>query len=160
MPTTNAVNSRRHTQDTGPAWTRVFGESPMPSIGLAVVAIWVAILVASLYAPAMITGSNHEQLAIVAMADWIWGGVATALILLAGAVSPRNRAGVWPMTALILVAIWAIVALVSVFAPTFVTGTDPTTIPLAAMLAPVAGLTITAFLSVFAAGSGANAADR
>ena len=45
------------------------------------------------------------------------------------------------------------VALASILAPTMVTGTDPTTIPVAAFAAPVGGVVATAFASVFAAGS-------
>lgn len=153
MNTMGASEARRLHRDSG--WSQAFADSPVPSIGLAIATIWVAILVSSVYAPALITGSNHEQLPVVAITDWIWGGVATALILLAGAVAPRDGAGVWPMMALTIATIWVVVAVVSVFAPAFVTGTDPTTIPLAAMLAPIGGLTVTAFLSVFAAGSGA-----
>ena len=39
--------------------------------------------------------------------------------------------------------IWGVAALVSVFAPTLETGTDPTTIPLAAMIAPPAATLLT-----------------
>ncbi len=47
----------------------------------------------------------------------------------------------------------------SIFAPTMVTGTDPTTILVAAFAAPVAGVLATAFLAVFVAGH-ARAFDR
>ena len=44
-------------------------------------------------------------------------------------------------------------ALASIYAPNMVTGTDPKTIPMAAIAAPIAGVVATAFVSVFAAGS-------
>ena len=55
------------------------------SMGLAVGSVWLAVLIASLYAPVMITGSNHERLAIAPLADWLWGALATGLLLLAAA---------------------------------------------------------------------------
>ncbi|HEX7473051.1 MAG TPA: hypothetical protein VF323_08195 [Candidatus Limnocylindrales bacterium] len=128
-------------------------------VALAVGSIWLAVLVASVFAPVMITGSNHERLAIAALGDWLWGGLATGLLLLAAAFVRPERTGIWPVVALTSAVIWAAVAIASVFAPDFVTGTDPTTIPLAAMLAPIAGSIVTAFLAVFAAGMGARPAD-
>ena len=126
-------------------------------VALAVGSIWLAVLIASVFAPVMITGSNHERLAIAAVSDWLWGGLASGLLLLAAAFARPERSGVWPAVALTSAAIWAAVAIASVFAPAFVTGTDPTTIPLAALLAPIAGSIVTAFLAVFAAGTGARA---
>ncbi len=42
-------------------------------------------------------------------------------------------------------------ALTSIFASPFVTGTDPTTIPLATVIAPVVGAIVTGFLALHAA---------
>lgn len=129
------------------------------SMGLAVGSVWLAVLIASLYAPVMITGSNHERLAIAPLADWLWGALATGLLLLAAAFSRPGRAGIWPTVALVTAFVWFAVAVSSVFAPDLVTGTDPTTIPLAAMLAPIVGAVVTAFIAVFAAGMGARDLD-
>jgi cytochrome bd-type quinol oxidase subunit 2 len=137
---------------------RIVGSRYAP-VGLAVVFIWAAVLVASIWAPVMITGSNHERLAVAAMGDWFWGGLATGLLLLAAAFARVERTDVWRVVATISAVIWIAVALASVFAPSMVTGTDPTTIPLVAMLAPIAGAIVTAFLAVFAAGMGARSAD-
>ena len=80
-----------------PAW---FTRSAMPSIGIAIGSIWGAVLVASLLlAVAGDRFENHEQLAVVAMADSVWATVATALVLLAGSVTPRTEAGAWPVLA-------------------------------------------------------------
>ena len=152
-------SSRRptgHAQQT--IGQRVAGWRYLP-VGLAVGAIWLAVLVASVFAPVMITGSNHERLAIAALGDWLWGGLATGLLLLAAAFTRPERLGMWPMVALVTGFVWLAVAVASVFAPELVTGTDPTTIPLAAMLAPIAGAIVTSFVAVFAAGIGARAVD-
>jgi hypothetical protein len=44
--------------------------------------------------------------------------------------------------------IWVVVALAGIFAPELVTGTDPTRIPLAALVAPIAGLVATGFVAL------------
>lgn len=137
---------------------RIVGSRYTP-VGLAVVFIWAAVLVASIWSPVMITGANHEQLAVAAMGDWFWGGLATGLLLLAAAFARLERTDVWRVVAVISGVVWLAVALASVFAPSMITGTDPTTVPLVAMLAPVAGALVTAFLAVFAAGMGARGAD-
>jgi len=124
-------------------------------VGLAVAGVWIAVVAASIWAPVMVTGSQHERLAIAALGDWLWGALATGLLLLAAAFTDRGRVGTWPAVSVIAILVWAAVALASIFAPTMVTGTDPTTIPLAALLAPIAGALVTAFLAVFAAGTSA-----
>lgn len=129
------------------------------AVGIAIGSIWLAVVIASLYAPVMVTGSNHERLAIAALGDWLWGGMATGLLLLAAAFTGPGRTGIWPTAALVTALIWLAVAVTSVFAPDLVTGTDPTSIPLAAMLAPIVGAVVTAFIAVFAAGMGARDLD-
>ena len=47
-----------------------------------------------------------------------------------------------------MLTIWVVVALASIFAPELVTGTDPTRIPLAALVAPIAGLVGTGFVAL------------
>ncbi len=136
-----------------------WASSRLISVGLAVGAIWVAVLVASIYAPVMITGASHERLAIAALGDWLWGGLATGLLLLAAAFTRPEQHDIWPVVAVVTAFVWFAVAVASVFAPDLVTGTDPTSIPLAAMLAPIVGAVVTAFLAVFAAGMGARARD-
>ena len=50
---------------------------------------------------------------------------------------------VWMALGIAVADIWVAVLLVSVFAPDFVTGTDPTRLPFGAMLSPIAGLVLT-----------------
>jgi len=52
-----------------------------------------------------------------------------------------------------MLGLWLAVATISIFAPTMVTGSDPTSIPIAAILAPIAGTLATAFACLAAAWS-------
>jgi hypothetical protein len=121
-------------------------------VGVAIVSVWLAVLFATLYAPALIAGSRHETIAVAAMADWLWGGLATAFLLLAAAFSRPEGSGAWWVVAIVTAAVWVAVGIASVYAPSLVTGSDPTTIPVAGLLAPIVGVLVTGYLSVFAAG--------
>jgi hypothetical protein len=124
------------------------------SIAFSVIAVWLSVGILSLFSPDLITGSEQDHLPIAALSTWLWGGLATGLILLAGAVGGDDRGGsLWSTFAAIVVAIWAIVAVAGVWSPVMITGTDPTHLPLAALLAPIAGAIGTAFACVYAAGS-------
>jgi hypothetical protein len=48
-------------------------------------------------------------------------------------------------------AVWATTAVASILAPPLVTGTDPTRIPLVAMLVPLAAMAVTGFICLHAA---------
>jgi hypothetical protein len=121
--------------------------------GLAVASIWISVAFASIFSPDLITGSQHEHLAIAALGVWLWGACATALVLLAASRQAGAGRPVWIGLAIAVAGIWLAVALVSIFTPTTVTGTDPTTIPLGAMIAPFVGVLVTSFVAVFVAGA-------
>ena len=122
--------------------------------GIAIASIWVAVAIAAIWSPDMITGSQHEHLAIAALIDWFYAALATGLVLMAfGRRSQGAGRSLWVGFTIAIGSVWLVVAVASVFAPSMVTGTDPTTIPVAALAAPVAGLIATAFASVYAAGS-------
>ncbi|MFZ0625541.1 MAG: hypothetical protein WAN34_03505 [Acidimicrobiia bacterium] len=111
---------------------------------ISVSSVLLAVLFASVFSPDMVTGSAHEHLPLVGFIDWIWAAVAIGYL----AFVRRDRAD---MTLGISVAVlWLAVAVTSIAAPVFVTGTDPTQIPLAAMLAPVLGSIVTGFLALHA----------
>jgi len=122
--------------------------------GITVASIWVAVALASIWSPDMTTGSQHEHLAIAPLTDWLYAALASGLVLMAfGRRTPGGSRALWLGFTVAIASIWLAVALASIFAPSMVTGTDPTTIPIAAFAAPVAGVLATAFASVFAAGS-------
>jgi hypothetical protein len=93
----------------------------------------------------MVTGSAHEHLPLAAFTDWIWGAVAIAYL----AFVRGERADA--TLAISVSLLWLAVAITSIAAPVFVTGTDPTTIPLAALIAPTVGAIVTGFLALHAA---------
>jgi peptidoglycan/LPS O-acetylase OafA/YrhL len=110
----------------------------------AVGAIWLAVLLISLFSPDLVSGSEQQHLPIAAFIAWFWGAIATVVVILFGALLRRAAAPVWGVApAAATIGIWVVAVLVSVFAPTLETGTDPTTIPLAAMIAPPAATLLT-----------------
>jgi hypothetical protein len=116
--------------------------------GLAIAAIWLGVVLSGMYAPDLISGSQHEHLAIVAGGDWIWGLVATAIVILAAQKGFRVGATSlvsWVGLAVGIAVVWIGVAMVSAWAPVWVTGTDPTTIPANAMGVPILGTFLTWF---------------
>lgn len=120
------------------------------AVGIA--AIWVAVLVISLFAPDMVSGSEQEHLPVAAFGTWFWGLLATGALLwgmsrIRGAAARRP---IWVGLAVATVVVWAIAAVLSVTLPVFVTGTDPTRIPIAAMVAPAAAAVITALAGIIA----------
>lgn len=108
----------------------------------AAVAIVASMTLSSLFSPDLVTGSQQEHLPVAGLIDWLWGGVALGYL----AFLRHERCD--PTVSLSIIALWCAVAATSIFAPEFVTGTDPTRIPLAALVAPVVGVVGTAFLTL------------
>lgn len=120
----------------------------------AIAAIWLAVAACAILAPDMVTGSEHEHLPLAGITDWIFAAAASGLLVTAHTRRREPSRAVWLWVALMVGVVWMVVALTSIFCPSLVTGTDPTTIPLAALLAPMVGTLVTAYLAVFAAASG------
>ena len=129
-----------------PAPPRELALSPyaaaLASPATAVAVVWLCSAAAAIFSPDMVTGSAHEHMPIVAITIWLWTLSATAYVLLA------SRAGGSVTMTVSTSAIWLAVVLVSLAAPVMVTGTDPTEIPLGAILAPVVGALATGFIAV------------
>jgi hypothetical protein len=128
-----------------PHWSQAAG------VGLSITAIWVAVVLTSVFSPDLISGSEQEHLPIAALTNSFWGSVVTVLVLIAVAIG-RGRSledghEAWFLMALATATIWAAVTVVSISAPRLVTGTDPTQIPLAAMISPVVGTMATGLLT-------------
>ena len=122
--------------------------------GIAVATIWLAIAAASIWSPDLISGTEQEHVPLAAIVDWFYAALATGLVLMAfGRRSPGASGSLWLGFTVAIGGIWFVVAIASIFAPSIVTGTDPSTVPIAALASPVAGVIATAFVSVFAAGS-------
>jgi len=128
-------------------------------VATSVAAIWLAALVASIYAPPLITGAQQEHIPLVAGVDWLWAAVATGFVVLAAGLTDRGSRTAWIGSAIAVVAVWAAVAIGSIAGPELVTGSDPTRIPLGAVLSPFAGVVATAYIAIFAAAQGASAVE-
>lgn len=126
------------------------------STAISLLAIWVAAAVAAIYSPDMITGSNHEHMQLAMLIVWPLAAVSTGMVLLAAGVSRHDyaAAGAWSVYAFVTTLAWVGAAVASVFVSPMVTGTDPTTIPVAAMIAPLFALLVTAYGSIYVAGAG------
>ena len=103
-----------------------------------------AVALASIFSPDLVTGAEQEHLPIAAVTDWLWGAVAIAYL----AFVDHDRMSAGHATAIGV--LWAAVAVVSIFAPDVVTGSDPTRLPLAALVSPVVGTVVTGFLCLHA----------
>jgi len=118
---------------------------------VAVAGIWLAMALSSVFAPDLISDAQ-DHVPIVAITIWIWGAVATGFVLFGAAFPARDRMARWGLPVAVL-GIWGAVALVTVFAPTIVAGSDGTIVPVAGLFAPVAGAVATGFACLAAAWS-------
>jgi hypothetical protein len=120
--------------------------------GLAIASIWLSVVLASIFAPDFVSGSQQEHLRLVGWVDWVWGAVATGFVVLAavqGIRAATTSLAAWMSLGIGIALTWLGVCLVSVFAPVFITGSDPTRIPLAAMGIPILGVFVTWFVCTF-----------
>jgi len=118
-----------------------------------ITSIWLGVLFVSLFATDLITGSQQEHIPIASLITWISGAAATRTVLnlmthIRG--TPRHIANTWIGVGISIIAVWLGVTLVSLLVPEVKTGSDPTHIPLAAILAPIGGVMITGTISQFA----------
>jgi hypothetical protein len=126
--------------------------SPVAGTVTAVAAIWTAVIVASVFSPDLVHGSEQEHLPIAAITWWFWGLIATAFALVPIAVQRREgavRDGLWFVLAAATGAIWLVATLLSVFTERHVTGADPTQFPVAAVFAPIVAMVATGFVAAF-----------
>ena len=112
------------------------------STATAVASIWVSSALVAVFAPDMVSGSEHEHLPLAALTVWLWTLTATAYVLMGA----RRTTSVTLVVG--VAAVWAAVFVVAVAAPTMVTGSDPTEIPIGALLAPAVGALATGFLAL------------
>ena len=123
-------------------------------------AIWVAVLLISLFSPDLVSGSEQEHLPVAAITAWFWGGVGTVILLLAmGRLRGRpSWQPIWVGLSVATVVIWTVATILAITLPVLETGTDPTRVPVAAIFAPIAAAMLTALAgtvaNVFRAGPG------
>lgn len=127
--------------------------------GLAIASIWLSVLLASAMAPDLVSGSQQEHLPLVAFTAWLWGAIATGIVVLTALQGTRSGSfgrAAWVALGTGVSLIWLGVLLFSVLAPVFVTGSDPTRIPLAAMGVGILGVFGTWFVCLFVKESNAS----
>ena len=109
------------------------------------VGIWIAVTVISLFAPDMVTGSEHEHLAVAAFSTWLWGLVSTsAFVWSMGKLrGDATRRPIWLGLAVATISVWLVAAILSISLPVVETGSDPTRIPIGAIVAPIAATVLT-----------------
>ena len=123
-------------------------------------AIWVAVLLISLFSPDLVSGSEQEHLPVAAMTAWFWGGIGTVILLLAmGRLRGRpSWQPIWLGLSVATLVIWTVATILAITLPVIETGTDPTRVPVAAIVAPIAAAMLTALAgtvaNVFRAGPG------
>jgi hypothetical protein len=119
--------------------------------GLALAAIWLAVVFTSIFAPEMVTGTTQDRFPVAFVVALLAGLAATKSVVRAFAHG-IGESGRWSLYAVVVGGIWLAVALVSIYAPVLIAGTDPTRLPIAAIVAPIAGATLTgAITEIFSA---------
>jgi hypothetical protein len=122
--------------------------------------IWVAVLLISLFSPDLVSGSEQEHLPVAAITAWFWGGAGTVILLLAmGRLRGRpSWQPIWVGLSVATLGIWTVATILAITLPVIETGTDPTRVPVAALVAPIAAAMLTALAgtvaNVFRAGPG------
>ncbi len=134
----------------GTSVTAAKGGYLYPAVALA--GVWIGVAFASIFAPDLVTGRGPslEHQPLTAMSAWVWGVIASGLVLLASSKGTNAPQSAWQLFGIGTAAIWVIAGLVSVFAPVMDVGIQ---LPIAALIAPVFAMVLTAFLSVYQAGS-------
>jgi hypothetical protein len=102
--------------------------------------IWIAVLLISLLAPDLVSGSEQQHLPVAAFATWFWGGIGTLVLLWAmGRLRGSSRwQPIWIGLSVATLGIWALATILAITLPVMVTGTDPTRIPVAPLSARLA----------------------
>jgi hypothetical protein len=140
----NATPDDRAAATADPSW--------MLWTAIGIGGIWVAVLLLSLLAPDLVSGSQQDHLPVAAFTAWFWGGVGTLVFLW---VMGRLRGSarwqpIWIGLSVVTLGIWAVAAILGITLPVMETGTDPTRIPFAAIFAPVAAAMLTALAGAVA----------
>lgn len=114
--------------------------------------IWVAVAIVSVFAPDMVTGSEQQHLPVAAFGTWLWGLVATgAFVWAMGRLrGSATRRPIWVGLAAATIAIWLVATVLGVALPRVETGSDPTRLPIGAMVSPMAAMVLTALAGIVA----------
>ena len=126
------------------------------AVAASVAGIWLAVLLTSVFARDFVSGAEQEHIPLASFGNWFWGVIATGFVLMARRPRTAGRdveRSLWLTFGVAVVSIWLAAALAGIFAPDFVTGDDPTRIPFAAIVGPVAATLATGFAALWVAGA-------
>lgn len=114
--------------------------------------VWAAVVLISLFAPDMVSGSEQERLPIAAFTTWVWGLAATgAFLWTMGRLRDKaSQKPIWVGVAVVTLAVWLVATILSITLPVFETGSDPTRLPIGAMITPVAAALLTVLAGITA----------
>jgi hypothetical protein len=119
--------------------------------GLALVEIWLAVVFTGIFAPDLVTGTTQDHFPVALVVALLAGLAATRSVVRAF-TDGLGGTGRWAFYAVMVGIVWLAVALVCIYAPVMITGTDPTQVPIAAIVAPIAGAFLTgAITEIFSA---------
>jgi uncharacterized membrane protein len=120
-------------------------------VGLVV--IWVAVILISLLAPDLVSGSEQEHLPLPLMTAWLWGIIGTGGFLwgMGKLRGKSQRRRIWAGLGIAVSAVWILATILAIALPVLETGSDPTQLPLAALVAPL-GAAVLTFLAGTVAG--------
>jgi hypothetical protein len=112
--------------------------------------IWVAVVMISVFAPDIVSGSEHEHMPVAAFGTWFWGAIGTAVFLwamgkLRGDATWRRT---WIGLSVATLILWGVATLVSIALPVVKTGSDPTELPVGAFFGPVGAVVLTGLAGV------------
>ena len=133
-----ALDPRPREGQSGQSMCQIPCESPLTALA----SIWLSAALTVLGAPDMVSGSQHEHLPLALITVWLWAAAATAY---ASMTPSRGSLARWTLG---VVGLWVAAALIAVAAPVMVTGSDPTRIPLAVIIAPPVAAVLTGMLSL------------
>jgi len=116
---------------------------------MAVLSIWLAVAIISLNGDDVVYGADRSTFPLVQMVTWIWGAAASGYAL-AALVQPRtnleSQKRAWIGIAASCAIIWFLITVVALIVPGFTLELldDPIEIPMGQLLAPIAGVALTA----------------
>lgn len=120
--------------------------------GVAVGSIVLGSILGSIFVPDLVTGSQQQHTHIAAFTAWIWALIGIGMVVpvaIQGIRAEVTDRAPWTMLGLGVGAIWLAGTAVAVFAPVWVTGTDPEQLPLWALLTAIAEVILTGMLCNF-----------
>lgn len=114
------------------------------------IVIWISVVLTSLFAPDLVTGSEQAHTPLAAIITWICGLAATRSVIkiMGRSKGPQQETNdVWMYGSISMAVIWVVTALAAIFSPVNITGSDPTRFPIAVIIAPIAAVILTGLVS-------------